>query len=150
MVNFLFGLVIWFLFVPIWIFCFYGKIKLTYLHALVDVHHTLMKTVVKPDVFNQVNSSLKSSKLDLRNSENLLPCELMKLSQLQSPHYNSLIYLMKRSDLFERIPNKGLLYWSKRFRNVAHLNIKLHVPHPYSHLVTWYLISKNVSTILTG
>ena len=48
-------------------------------HAPVDVLHTLMKMVVKPDVLDQVNSSLKSSKLDLSNSENLLPCELMKL-----------------------------------------------------------------------
>ena len=38
-----------------------------------------MKMVVKPDVLDQTNSSLKLSKLDLSNSENLLPFELMKL-----------------------------------------------------------------------
>ena len=58
-------------------------------HALVDVLHTLMKMVVKPDVLDQANSSLKLSKLDLPNSENLFLCELMKLptatkSSLQS------------------------------------------------------------------
>ena len=47
-------------------------------HRFVDVLHTLMKMVVKPDVLDQANSSLKLSKLDLSNSENLLPCELMK------------------------------------------------------------------------
>ena len=46
-------------------------------HGFVDVLHTLMKTVVKPDVLDRANSSLKLSKLDLSNSENL-PCELMK------------------------------------------------------------------------
>ena len=76
-------------------------------HALVDTDHTLMKMVVKPGVLDQTNSSFKLSKLDLSNSENLLPCELIKL---QSPHYNLLIYQMKRSDLFERMPNKGSLY----------------------------------------
>ena len=50
----------------------------TYLYALVDILHTLMKILAKPDVFSQVNSSLKLSKLDLSNSENL-PCELMEL-----------------------------------------------------------------------
>ena len=58
-------------------------------HALVGAHHTLMKMVIKPGVLDQTNSSLKLSKLDLSNSENLLPCELMKLptvanSSLQS------------------------------------------------------------------
>ena len=58
-------------------------------HALVDTDHTLMKMVVKPGVLDQTNSSFKLSKLDLSNSENLLPCELMKLpaaakSSLQS------------------------------------------------------------------
>ena len=38
-----------------------------------------MKIVVKPDVLDQVNSSLKLSKLNFSNSEILLPCELMKL-----------------------------------------------------------------------
>ena len=47
--------------------------------ALVDVLHTLMQMVVKPDVLDQANSSFKLIKLDLTNSENLLPCELMKL-----------------------------------------------------------------------
>ena len=48
-------------------------------HGLVDVLHTLMKTVVKPDALDQANSNLKLSRLDLSNSENLLPCELVKL-----------------------------------------------------------------------
>ena len=47
-------------------------------HGFVDVLHTLLKMVIKPDVLDQANSSLKLSKLDLSNSENLLPCELMK------------------------------------------------------------------------
>ena len=34
------------------------------------------------------------------------------------------------------MPNKWLLYWSKRFRNVAHLNTKWHVAHPHSPLVS--------------
>ena len=38
-----------------------------------------MKMVVKPDVLDQVNSSLKLSKLNFSNSEILLLCELMKL-----------------------------------------------------------------------
>ena len=29
-----------------------------------------------------------------------------------------------------------MLYWSKKFRNVAHLNTKLHVAHPHSPLVS--------------
>ena len=48
-------------------------------HGLVDVLHTLMKMVVKPDALDQANSNLKLSRLDLSNSENLLPCELVKL-----------------------------------------------------------------------
>ena len=47
-------------------------------HSFVDVPHTLLKMVIKPDILDQANSSLKLSKLDLSNSENLLPCELMK------------------------------------------------------------------------
>ena len=34
------------------------------------------------------------------------------------------------------MPNKWLLYWSKRFRKVAHLNSKSHVAHPHSPLVS--------------
>ena len=49
-------------------------------HGFADVLHTLMKMVVKPDVLDQANSSLKLSKLDLSDSENLLPCELMSHS----------------------------------------------------------------------
>ena len=103
-------------------------------HALVDVLYTLMKVVVKPKVLDHANSSLKLSKFDLSNSKNLLPCELMKLGTATKSSLRSAI----------------LLYWSKGFRNVAHLNIKLHVAHPHSPLVTWYLTSRNVSTILTG
>ena len=47
--------------------------------ALVDLLHTLMKMVVKSEVLDEANSSLKLAKLDLSNSENLLLCELMKL-----------------------------------------------------------------------
>ena len=46
-------------------------------HGFVDVLHTLLKMVIKPDVLDQANSSFKLSKLDLSNSENL-PCELIK------------------------------------------------------------------------
>ena len=58
-------------------------------YALVDVLQMLIKMVVKPDVLDQANSSLKLSNLDLSNSENLLPYESMKLplatkSSLQS------------------------------------------------------------------
>ena len=49
-------------------------------HGFVDVLHTLMEMVVKPDVLDQANSSLKLFKLDLSNSEYLLPCELMSHS----------------------------------------------------------------------
>ena len=38
-----------------------------------------MKMKVKPDALEQVNSGVKLFKLDLSNSENLLPCELMRL-----------------------------------------------------------------------
>ena len=48
-------------------------------HAPVDVLHTLMKMVARPNVLDQANFSLKLSKLDLSDSENLVPCELMKL-----------------------------------------------------------------------
>ena len=48
--------------------------------ALVDLLHTMMKMVVKPEVLDEANSSLKLAKLDLSNLENLLLCELMKLS----------------------------------------------------------------------
>ena len=47
--------------------------------TLVDLLHTMMKMVVKPEVLDEANSSLKLAKLDLSNSENLLLCELMKL-----------------------------------------------------------------------
>ena len=47
-------------------------------YGFVDVLHTLLKMVIKPDVLDQANSSLELSKLDLSNSENLLPCELMR------------------------------------------------------------------------
>ena len=40
-------------------------------HTHVDILHTLMKTVFKTDVL--ANPSLKLSKLDLSNSENLYP-----------------------------------------------------------------------------
>ena len=49
-------------------------------YGFVDVLHTLMKMVVKPDALDQANSSLKLSKLDLSNSEKLLPCELVSHS----------------------------------------------------------------------
>ena len=47
--------------------------------ALVDLLHTIMKMVVKPEVLDEANSSLKLAKLDLSNSSNLLLCKLMKL-----------------------------------------------------------------------
>ena len=58
-------------------------------HGFVDALHTSLKMMIKPDVFNQANSSLKLSKLDLSNFENLLPCKLTKFptgakSSLQS------------------------------------------------------------------
>ena len=46
--------------------------------ALFDLLHTMMKMVVKPEVLDEANSSLKLAKLDLSNSQNLL-CEVMKL-----------------------------------------------------------------------
>ena len=45
------------------------------------------------------------------------------------------------------MPNKWLLYWSKRFRSIAHLNIKLHIVHPHSPLVTLYLIYRLVDKL---
>ena len=58
-------------------------------YCFVDVLHNLLEMVIKPEVLDQANSSLKLSKLDLLNSENLLPCELMEFptatkSSLQS------------------------------------------------------------------
>ena len=58
-------------------------------YALVDVLQMLIKMVVKRDVLDQANSSLKLSNLDLSNPENLLPYESVKLplttkSSLQS------------------------------------------------------------------
>lgn len=47
--------------------------------ALVDVLHTLMKIVVKPEVLDGAETSFKLTKLDLTKPENLLPCELVKL-----------------------------------------------------------------------
>ena len=47
--------------------------------ALVDLLHTVMKMVVKPEVLDKANSSLKLAKLDLCNFKNLLLWELMKL-----------------------------------------------------------------------
>ena len=47
--------------------------------ALADLLHNMMKMLVKPEVLDEANSSLKLAKLYLSNSENLLRCELMKL-----------------------------------------------------------------------
>ena len=47
--------------------------------ALVDLLHTMMKMVVKPEILDEANSNLKLAKLDPSTSENLLLCELMKL-----------------------------------------------------------------------
>ena len=47
--------------------------------ALIDLLHTVMKMVVKPEGMDKANSNLKLAKLDLCNLENLLLCELMKL-----------------------------------------------------------------------
>ena len=47
--------------------------------ALIDLLHTVMKMVVKPEGMDKVNSNLKLAKLDLCNFKNLLLWELMKL-----------------------------------------------------------------------
>ena len=100
-------------------------------HALVDVIHSLMKMIVKPDFLDQANSSLKLTKLDLSNSENLLPCELMKLpaatkSSLQSADVSNgkkrsflkndkqlIVVLVQK--LQERCPLKGALSGLRQF-----------------------------------
>ena len=46
--------------------------------VLVDLLHTMMKIVLKREVLDEANSSLKLAKLELSNSKNLL-CEFMKL-----------------------------------------------------------------------
>ena len=100
-------------------------------HTLVDVIHSLMKMIVKPDFLDQANSSLKLTKLDLSNSENLLPCELMKLpapmkSSLQSADVSNekkrsflkntkqlIVVLVQK--LQERCPLKGALSGLRQF-----------------------------------
>ena len=47
--------------------------------TLVDLITPFMKMVVKNDVLDEANTSLKLIKIDLTKAENLLPCELIKL-----------------------------------------------------------------------
>ena len=47
--------------------------------TLVDLIIPFMKMVVKSDVLDEANTSLKLIKIDLTKAENLLPCELIKL-----------------------------------------------------------------------
>ena len=81
--------------------------------ALVDLLHTMMKMVVKPEVLDEANSSLKLAKLDLSNLENLLLCELMKLSSTTK----SLLRLAGLSN------EKRRLFW-KNCKEVAVVLIK--------------------------
>ena len=46
---------------------------------LVDLITSFMKMVVKSDVLDEANTSLKLIKIDLTKAENLLPCESIKL-----------------------------------------------------------------------
>ena len=47
--------------------------------TLVDLITPFMQMVVKSDVLDEANTSLKLIKIDLTKAENLLPCELIKL-----------------------------------------------------------------------
>ena len=47
--------------------------------SLADVFQPLLKMVVKPEVLNEADTSLKLVNLDLSKSSNLVPCELIKL-----------------------------------------------------------------------
>jgi len=47
--------------------------------SLVGVLQSLMRTIIKPEVLEKANTSLKLVKLDVTKSENTLPAELIKL-----------------------------------------------------------------------
>ena len=47
--------------------------------TLIDLITPFMKMVLKSDVLDEANTSLKLIKIDLTKAENLLPCELIKL-----------------------------------------------------------------------
>ena len=115
-------------------------------HGFVDVLHTLLKMVIKPDVLDQANSSLKLSKLDLSNPENLLPCELMKFptatkSSLQSADLSN---EKQRSSL--KNAKQMIVVLVQKVQECCQ------IPNCMLRILTLpsYLISRNVSTILTG
>ena len=64
--------------------------------ALVDLVYTLMKMIVKPSVLEEANTSYKLAKVDLSNSENLIPCELVKLPTATKALLRSKVELTER------------------------------------------------------
>ena len=89
--------------------------------------------------------------LDLSNSGNPLPCELIKLPTATKSSIRSADLSNEKKGSFVKNAKQMIVVLIQiRFRNVAHLNIKLHVAHPHSPVLTWYLISRNMSTILPG
>ena len=82
-----------------------NKPKVPFLEsALVDLLHTMMKMVVKPEVLDDANSSLKLAKLDPSNSENLLLCELMNLpTATKSPLRSAGLSYEKNMSVFEEL-----------------------------------------------
>ena len=115
-------------------------------HGFVDVLHTLLKMVIKPDVLDQANSSLKLSKLDLSNSENLLPCELMKFPTATKSSLRSADLSNEKWQSSLKNAKQMIVVLAQRVQERCPFKYhKWHVVHPHSPL-----ISRNVSTILTG
>ena len=122
-------------------------------HTLADILPTLMKNIVKSWFFGQVFFILKLSKLDLSNSENTLPYELMKLPTATK---SSLWYVdlsNKNKRYFLKNAKQMIIMLIQKFQKrcpLKYQDIKLHVAQFYSPLVTWYLICRNISTIWKG
>ena len=104
-------------------------------YAVADVRHTSVKMVVDPNVFENVFEIIQV--LDLSNSGNPLPCELIKLPTATKSSIRSADLSNEKKGSFVKNAKQMIVVLVQiRFRNVAHLNIKLHVAHPHSPLLT--------------
>ena len=70
---------------------------------LVDLITSFMKMVVKSDVLDEANTSLKLIKTDLTKAENLLPCESIKLLTATKDLLKSSLLKNNKKWLFKKI-----------------------------------------------
>ena len=118
--------------------------------TLVDLITPFMKMVVKSDVLEEANTSLKLIKIDLTKAENLLPCELIKLPTATKDLLKSSLLKSDKKRLFKNDCKAMIIAIYRKFKiNVLSSTLLLVLP-PLFHHHKWLATKRNVMILFVG